>query len=62
MLAKMYLIDYADGLKLLGPYETVEARRRFYWELRDAGRQVMTLDTYSDGSADVGRHFREEER
>ncbi len=60
MLQKMYLIEISGGRpSLLGPYERYDDRRAAYFELRDAGREVYTLDTYSSGEAAVGWHFKE---
>lgn len=59
----MYLIEIANGLSLLlGPYDRDDARRRAYWELKDDGREVYTLDTYAGGDARVGRYIRDNER
>lgn len=60
MLQKMYLIEIVNKRpSLLGPYECYEDRRCAYFELREEGREVYTLDTYTGGAAQVGWHFKE---
>ena len=60
MLQKMFLIEIVNRRpSLLGPYERYDDRRRAYFELREEGREVYTLDTYTDGGASVGWHFKE---